>query len=74
MDFYALLEGPLLWIIFLVFFSGLLIRSVFFLRALIKSSRGSEEKKQISIPTILARFFLPLHKALVKKPFYTALR
>jgi ferredoxin len=74
MDLYAILEGPLLWIIFLVFFAGILTRSVFFLRALKKTNSRSEEKKQISIPTILARFFLPLHKAFVKKPFYTAIR
>ena len=74
MDFYSILEGPLLWIVFLVFFAGLLIRSLFFLWALIKSKSRPEEKKQISILSILARFFLPLHKAFVKKPFYTALR
>ena len=74
MDFYSILEGPLLWIVFLLFFAGLLIRFLFFLWALIKSKSRSAEKKQVSIPVNLARFFLPLHKAFMKKPFYTALR
>jgi ferredoxin len=74
MDLYALLEGPSLWIVFLVFFAGFLIRTLFFFGTLIKDKRRHEEKKQISIPTILARFFLPLHKAFAKKPFYAALR
>jgi len=73
MDFYSILEGPLLWIVFLVFLTVLLIRSLFFIWALIKNNRH-KETKQISMPTILARFFLPLHKAFLKKPFYTALR
>lgn len=74
MDLYSILEGPLLWIIFLVFFTGLLIRFLFFLWVLIKNNRSSEEKKRIPIIAILARLFLPLHKAFVKKPFYTAVR
>jgi ferredoxin len=74
MDFYSILEGPLLWIVFLVFLAGLLVRSLFFLGTLIKSNGGLQETKRISIPTILARFFLPFHKAFLKKPFYAALR
>ena len=72
MDLYSILEGPLLWIIFLVFFAGLSIRFLFFLWVLIKDNSSSEGKKRIPIIAILARFFLPLHKAFVKKPFYAA--
>ena len=74
MDLYSILEGPVLWVVFLVFLAGVLIRSLFFLGALIKNDRRPEEKRPISIFEILARFFLPLHKTFAKKPFYTALR
>jgi ferredoxin len=74
MDFYSILEGPLLWIVFLVFFAGLLIRSLLFLWVLIRTNSRHAEKRQSSSLTILARFFLPLHKAFVKKPFYSAVR
>lgn len=74
MDLYSILEGPVLWIVFLIFFTGVLIRSLFFLWTLIKSNSRTEEKKQNSSLMILARFLLPLHKAFKKKPFYSALR
>ena len=74
MDFYSILEGPLLWIVFLVFFAGLLIRFLFFLWVLIRNNSRHAEKRQSSSLTSLARLFLPLHKAFVKKPFYSAVR
>jgi ferredoxin len=74
MDLYSILEGPLLWIVFLVFFAGLLLRFLLFLWVLIRNNSRHAEKKQISSLTILARLFLPLHKAFVKKPFYSIVR
>ncbi|MGD8761446.1 MAG: 4Fe-4S dicluster domain-containing protein [Desulfobacteraceae bacterium] len=73
MDFYSIVEGPLLWIVSLVFLAGLLIRLSFFLCTIIRNSRN-EEKGQIYTVSTLGRLFLPLHKAFAKKPFYTALR
>jgi ferredoxin len=74
MDFYSIVEGPLLWIVSLVFLAGLLIRLSFFLGAIITSNSRSEVKGQIDTVSTLGRFFLPLHKASRKKPFYTTLR
>jgi len=74
MDFFSIVEGPLFWIVSLVFFAGLLIRLSFFLSSIINSNSGDEEKGQIYTLSTLGRFFLPLHKAFTKKPFYTALR
>jgi ferredoxin len=74
MDFYSIVEGPLLWIVSLVFLAGFLIRLSFFLGAIITSNSRSEVKGQIDTVSTLGRFFLPLHKASRKKPFYTTLR
>ena len=74
MDFYSIVEGPLLWIVSLVFLAGLFVRLSFFLGAIITSNSRSEVKGQIDTVSTLGRFFLPLHKASRKKPFYTTLR
>jgi ferredoxin len=74
MDFYSIVEGPLLWIVSFVFLAGLLMRLSFFLGAIITSNSRSEVKGQIDNVSTLGRFFLPLHKASRKKPFYTTLR
>lgn len=74
MDFYSIVEGPLLWIVSFVFLAGLLMRLSFFLGAIITSNSRSEVKGQIETVSTLGRFFLPLHKASRKKPFYTTLR
>lgn len=74
MDLFFIVEGPLLWIVSLVFLAGLLIRLSFFLRSIITSSRTNKTKGQIYLISTLGRFFLPLHKAFTKKPFYTTLR
>ncbi len=73
MDLFSIVEGPLLWIVSLVFLAGLIVRLSIFLRAIISNSRN-EAKGQIYIVSTLVRFFLPLHKAFTKKPLYTALR
>ncbi|MCG2775360.1 MAG: 4Fe-4S dicluster domain-containing protein [Desulfobacterales bacterium] len=73
MDFYSFVEGPLLWIAFLAFLAGLLIRLSFFACSIIRSSRN-KDKRQVYTVATFGRFFLPFHKAVLKKPFYTALR
>jgi len=73
MDFYSIVEGPLLWIVLLAFLAGSLMRISFFLCSIGVSSR-SKENRQFHILTTLGRFFLPFHKAFAKKPFYAALR
>ena len=74
MDFFSIVEGPLLWIVSFVFLAGLIIRLSFFLHSIITHSIRTDAKEQISIFSTLGRFFLPLHKAFTKKPVYTTLR
>jgi len=73
MDFYSFVQGPLLWIVFLVFLAGLLIRLFFFSCSIIRSSRD-KDKRQVYTVATFGRFFLPFHKAVVKKPIYATLR
>jgi ferredoxin len=73
MDFYSIVEGPLLWIVSLAFLAGFLFRIAFFLCSIGKSSRN-KESKQLHVLTSLGRLFLPFHMAFAKKPFYAALR
>ena len=74
MDLFSFVEGPLLWIVSFLFLAGLLVRLSLFLSSIITYNSGVEANGQISIVSTLSRFFLPLHKAFTKKPFYTALR
>jgi ferredoxin len=74
MDFFSIVEGPLLWIVSFVFLAGLLLRFAFFLSSIIRRNSRTEAKEQIAIFSTLGRFFLPLHKAFTKKPFYATLR
>ena len=74
MDLFSIVEGPLLWVIFFVFLAGLILRFSFFLHSIISHNSRTENKGQTSIFITLARFFLPLHKAFIKKPFYATLR
>ena len=73
MDFYSFIEGPLLWIVFFVFFACLLIRLFFFSCAIIRSSRDRENRQVYTLATY-GRFFLPFHKGVAKKPVYAILR
>lgn len=73
MDLYSIVEGPLLWTVFLVFLAGLLIRFSSFLCSVIISTRN-KEKRPALITSILARFLFPFHKALAGEPLYSAPR
>lgn len=73
MDFYSFVEGPLLWIAFLVFLAALSVRLFFFSCSIIRSSRDKDKRQVYTIATF-GRFFLPFHKAVVKKPIYATLR
>jgi ferredoxin len=73
MDLYSFVEGPLLWVVFLLFLTGFVVRFSFFLAAILRSSRN-RENRATSFIALLGRFLLPLHNALSKKPLYTSLR
>ncbi len=70
MNISYLLNGPILWFSFIVFFSSVLTRTTFIVLSLIKSSwKQNIQWKQFLERTI--RYFFPLHKLFVKRPFYS---
>ena len=73
MDFYAFVEGPLLWIVFLIFAVGVLSRLLFFSYNIVRSGKKKDAGWAYRA-AIFARFFLPFHKGVPKKPLYALLR
>ncbi|MFC1867488.1 4Fe-4S dicluster domain-containing protein [Thermodesulfobacteriota bacterium] len=73
MDFGSFVEGPLLKIVFLIFFIGILARLIFFISSIIMGRQGIKENGG-SLFKIFARFLVPFHRAVPKKPFYSSLR
>ncbi|MFC1856531.1 nitrate reductase [Thermodesulfobacteriota bacterium] len=74
MDFYGFVEGPLLWIAFLTFIIGSLVRAALFLLV-------SREKDKIIyqyfnwkyVFVTLGRWLLPLNKTVAKNPVFSIL-
>jgi len=74
-DFLNTTEGPLLWIVFILFALGILSRFVFFICKISESRRTAKRNPGIShILIIIARAVFPFHNAFIKKPFYATLR
>ena len=73
MDFGSFVEGPLLWVVSLIFIGGLIVRVTFFFRAIKKSAKHKDLRGKYILVT-LGRLFIPLHKAVTKKPLYATLR
>jgi len=73
MDLSSFAEGPLLWIVFILFLAGVTARLSFFGIKIITSPKGEESGWGFTIP-IFGRVFLPFHKAIVKKPIYAVIR
>ena len=73
MDFSSFIEGPLLWIVFLLFIVGVIARIVFFFFEIIKSSRDKDSGLRYGFATF-GRSLLPFHNAAIKKPLYAFLR
>lgn len=73
MDFLSFIEGPLLWIVFLLFIIGIIIRIIFFFFEIIKSSRDKDHRLRYSLATF-GRSLLPFHNAFRKKSLYATLR
>lgn len=73
MDFESFAEGPLLWIVFLIFGIAVLARLGFFFASVIRSSRDKDSRTGYSL-AIFGRFFGPYHMAALKKPGYAILR
>lgn len=73
MDSYAFVEGPLMWIVFLVFAVAVLARLFFFSYNILRS--GKEQHAGMGRKVALfARFFLPFHKGVPRKPLYALAR
>lgn len=73
MAFESFTEGPLLWIVFLLFAIVVVARFAFFFAAVIQSSKDKEPKGTYVLK-ILGRFLGPYHMSVVKKPIYATLR
>jgi len=73
MDFSLFAEGPLLWIVFLLFLVGVSARLVFFGIKIFTSSKGEQARWAFAMP-LFGRFLMPFHKAIAKKPLYTVIR
>ena len=74
-DFLSFAEGPLLWIVFVLFGTGLLLRTVFFVLSIIRRRPSLDRHPALNArPVIILRLLLPFHNAILKKPFYSLLR
>lgn len=74
MAFYSFVEGPLLWIAFLTFIIGSLIRAALFLTVSAKKDKIIYKNfrwKYVLLTFI--RWFLPLNKDIIKNPVFTTL-
>jgi nitrate reductase gamma subunit len=74
MDFYAFVEGPLLWVAFLIFIIGTLARAALFLFASFKMDKIIYQHFSLKyILSSLVRWLLPLNKSVPKNPVFTIL-
>ena len=73
MDFGSFAEGPLLWIVFLVFLVAIIARLGFFVYQITANS-GDRRFRWGYIPATFGRLFVPFHMAVIKKPLYAVLR
>ena len=74
MDFFLFVEGPLLWIAFLTFFIGSILRAALFLS--VSRKRDKIIYQYFSWKYVLAtfgRWVLPLNKDVAKNPVFTIL-
>ena len=73
MDFDSFVEGPLLWIVFVILVIGVVGRLSFFSSSIIKSSYNKDHRVRYNLATF-GRFFLPFHNAVFGKPIYSIQR
>lgn len=74
MDFYSLVEGPLLWIAFLTFIIGSLVRAAMFMAVSLKADKIIYQHFSWKyIFTTFGLWLLPLNKNVVKNPVFTIL-
>ena len=73
MDFDSFVEGPLLWIVFLMFVAGLIARAICFSLAIVKGGNRKNDR-EISASTTLPRLLFPFHRGIIKMPLYATVR
>jgi len=73
MDIYFVTYGPFLWISFCVLLVGVLLRTIFFLLAIINSKRLFAFQSRYVFRSVM-RFLLPYHRAFVRRPIYATTR
>ena len=73
MDFFSFVEGPLVWVVFLIFIVGIITRLAFFISAIIRNS-GDKDSTWSHYLGTFGRSILPFHRAVVKRPIYATLR
>ncbi len=72
MDFYSLVEGPLLWVAFLTFIIGSLMRAfLFFIVSQKMDKIIYEHFRWKYVLSTFGRWLLPLNKTVTKNPFFT---
>ncbi len=74
MDIYSFVEGPLLWIAFLIFIIGSLLKAALFFAVSLKKDKIIYQ--HFSLKYVLATFalwLLPLNRDVVKNPVFTIL-
>jgi ferredoxin/nitrate reductase gamma subunit len=70
MHFTQLVEGPLLSVALSIFFAGIIIRTALFVLSTLQNQRTRNINKR-NITAIFGRVFLPHHRLVDRKPFYT---
>ena len=73
MHFPSFVAGPLLWFAFLVLGLSVLIRTAFFLSAIIRSARNKNLKLGYFATSVVGAG-VPFYKAIFRRPLYVALR
>lgn len=74
MDFFSFVEGPLLWLAFLIFILGSLIRAAMFLSVSTKKDKIIYQHFSWKyVFATLVRWILPLNKDLAKNPVFSIL-
>lgn len=74
MDFYSFVEGPLLWIAFLTFLIGTILRIVFFVTAARKMDKPMFQYFSWKyVLATLGRWLLPVNKDVAKNPVFMPL-
>lgn len=73
MNFATFVEGPLIWIIFSLFFLAVFLRCSLFLAAISRTRPESPWSWKYFLTTVI-KLLLPLHQAFKKRPLYTLSR